>query len=566
MTTKKNPLETRKVIVTIGISLALIVIVTGLYVLYQPKGGAVGKAITVGSDGCAVVGPDEGLVAWWKGEVDTLDSSSSGTHDGTWSGTAAYGAGKVEQALDFSDNVNDHAYVDIDSEDLDITGAFTIEGWIYPKTNTITGTIVHNHGSGNGYKLVLENFKVKFTVKIIQAESAQLSMNEFHHFAAVYEPSNKLKLYVDNLPTESGSNGHANAGTNQVSLKIGGGVSNGNIHHDFDGLIDELSIYNRALSDDEIAAIYNAGSNGKCTTSTVTEICSNSADDDNDGATDCNDSDCNGNAACPASSAEICDDSTDNDNDDLTDCADTVDCSSAGNCQEAETCNPQDPDCTNTDCFSNPSCQNEDCATGAKRVAWSYTLPADQELLDAGNAPANVDCCKPDECATASACQGINSLDAGNLCDADRNWHQCTTALEGTRGSDGSYECDNQKWEVVCQEATKYKLRSTGDPANDYEEICDGTVWRDCDSLDDNKLYDPNIKLKCSNTKKITVTEYLCNNNVDDDNDGATDRDDCISTDNCDCGGTMTYILNTSRYEVDVKSTDDYDVTIKPTT
>jgi hypothetical protein len=32
----------------------------------------------------------------------------------------------------------------------------------------------------------------------------------------------------------------------------------------FAGLIDELSIYNRALSDSEIAAIYNAGSSGKC--------------------------------------------------------------------------------------------------------------------------------------------------------------------------------------------------------------------------------------------------------------------------------------------------------------
>src|SRR5208337_1744065 len=32
----------------------------------------------------------------------------------------------------------------------------------------------------------------------------------------------------------------------------------------FNGLIDEASIYNRALSSNEIAAIYNAGSEGKC--------------------------------------------------------------------------------------------------------------------------------------------------------------------------------------------------------------------------------------------------------------------------------------------------------------
>src|SRR5207248_1958292 len=33
----------------------------------------------------------------------------------------------------------------------------------------------------------------------------------------------------------------------------------------FFGTIDELAIYNRALSQDEIQAIYNAGSSGKCT-------------------------------------------------------------------------------------------------------------------------------------------------------------------------------------------------------------------------------------------------------------------------------------------------------------
>ena len=32
----------------------------------------------------------------------------------------------------------------------------------------------------------------------------------------------------------------------------------------YGGLMDELSIYNRALSQSEIQAIYNAGSGGKC--------------------------------------------------------------------------------------------------------------------------------------------------------------------------------------------------------------------------------------------------------------------------------------------------------------
>jgi hypothetical protein len=37
------------------------------------------------------------------------------------------------------------------------------------------------------------------------------------------------------------------------------------------GLLDELSLYSRALSQSEIAAIYNAGANGKCPSSQITQ-------------------------------------------------------------------------------------------------------------------------------------------------------------------------------------------------------------------------------------------------------------------------------------------------------
>jgi hypothetical protein len=50
------------------------------------------------------------------------------------------------------------------------------------------------------------------------------------------------------------------------------------------------------------------------------EICDNEVDDDDDGAVDCDDTDCTNNASCLPES--ICDDGEDNDNDGLTDCLD----------------------------------------------------------------------------------------------------------------------------------------------------------------------------------------------------------------------------------------------------
>ncbi|MCA9686273.1 MAG: M4 family metallopeptidase, partial [Myxococcales bacterium] len=63
------------------------------------------------------------------------------------------------------------------------------------------------------------------------------------------------------------------------------------------------------------------------------EVCDDGIDNDNDGTTDCADSDCTDDAACqPQPEAEVCDDGIDNDNDGTTDCADS-DCSGDAACQ-----------------------------------------------------------------------------------------------------------------------------------------------------------------------------------------------------------------------------------------
>jgi len=54
-------------------------------------------------------------------------------------------------------------------------------------------------------------------------------------------------------------------GTEALAIGAAGAYADGQILSPFAGLIDEAAVYNRALADAEIAAIYNAGSAGKCT-------------------------------------------------------------------------------------------------------------------------------------------------------------------------------------------------------------------------------------------------------------------------------------------------------------
>ena len=64
------------------------------------------------------------------------------------------------------------------------------------------------------------------------------------------------------------------------------------------------------------------------------EVCDDGADNDGDGAVDCDDSDCAGTAACPVDMPEVCDDGADNDGDGAVDCDDS-DCEGNAACPVA---------------------------------------------------------------------------------------------------------------------------------------------------------------------------------------------------------------------------------------
>ena len=56
----------------------------------------------------------------------------------------------------------------------------------------------------------------------------------------------------------------AEAILNDAALRIGSSGTCGSFGQGFVGLLDEVGIHSRALSADEVAAVYNAGSYGKC--------------------------------------------------------------------------------------------------------------------------------------------------------------------------------------------------------------------------------------------------------------------------------------------------------------
>src|SRR6476620_8929209 len=76
------------------------------------------------------VAPPDGIVAWWPGDGDATDIV--GGYDGSLVNGASFATGEVAQA--FSLNGSDQ-YVAVGG-DFSVQGARTIEGWVYPSTNT----------------------------------------------------------------------------------------------------------------------------------------------------------------------------------------------------------------------------------------------------------------------------------------------------------------------------------------------------------------------------------------------------------------------------------------------
>ena len=142
---------------------------------------------------------------------------------------------------------------------------FTISGWfntvatqvddIYLEKNSASVSVwagninININEAGNG-KL---NFVWRNTANSIFSANGADALNDgkWHHFSAVREGSN-MRLYTDGVlaSSSSGLSGNIDATTAQISASQFGGRG-------FTGQIDEVRIYNRALSAGEGLGLYN---------------------------------------------------------------------------------------------------------------------------------------------------------------------------------------------------------------------------------------------------------------------------------------------------------------------
>jgi RHS repeat-associated protein len=217
----------------------------------SPMAGPGGASPTTASASAA--GP--GLVAAYgftEGGGNTLTDLSGNGHTGTLSGAVWTSAGKFGNALAF--NGTDSWVTAADSDLLDLTTGMTLMAWVYPTTASGTRDILLKEGpSVDIYNLYARNWQGRPESNVYvsgtnrTAEGDPLPVNTWTHVAGTYDGAT-LRLFLNGIEVASTAVSGPIATSTGV-LRIGGNSIWGEF---FQGMIDEVRIYSRALSAAEI--------------------------------------------------------------------------------------------------------------------------------------------------------------------------------------------------------------------------------------------------------------------------------------------------------------------------
>jgi hypothetical protein len=222
-----------------------------------------------------------GPVARWtfdEGSGDTAyDSAGSNDGDlagsgGTCPGAAACPTWSTDNAPAVSggslsfDGTDD--YVDVgDSSTLKPLTAMTVSGWVRPDSITSYGIMVRPVAVVNDYYWVQWNStETYFYGAVALSDDTDVRANfpantpvlsQWTHIVMTYAAGDRLRLYANGIEVAQSATSALNINNAWSNTKIGGGAGGGSGF--FDGLIDDVRIYDYARTPDQVRLDYNAG-------------------------------------------------------------------------------------------------------------------------------------------------------------------------------------------------------------------------------------------------------------------------------------------------------------------
>jgi hypothetical protein len=180
--------------------------------------------------------------------VDYSGEGNNGTNNGaSWTTSTIKGEG----AFDFDgidDSINLTSISGLTGENVTVSAWINLNGG-----NGIEYPILSQMNTTSGYCLFVNNSTMKPCFKLdnsIAISNTTIDTNEWHYIVGTHNET-VLKVYVDGKLTD-------NTSKNGTGLDILGFIGFDNNSNYFDGRIDEVAVWNRTISDDEIRLIYES--------------------------------------------------------------------------------------------------------------------------------------------------------------------------------------------------------------------------------------------------------------------------------------------------------------------
>jgi len=216
-----------------------------------------------------------------EGQGGTIYDDSNYDNDGTIptstiSHWATSTSAKYGNAIDF-DGTNDYVTIS-DSTSTSVTGDLSISAWVRPDAVSATSTIVgkwdETTGSqkmsyrlfvdvSNRLSLSLSSNGTSTAATVYETTGSLTSAGTWYHVEATYNDSNQaVKLYVNAVEQATSTTGTvpSSISDNASNLYIGAKEnSSGSIDTKFNGVIDDIRIYNYARSASQVLIDYNGG-------------------------------------------------------------------------------------------------------------------------------------------------------------------------------------------------------------------------------------------------------------------------------------------------------------------
>lgn len=242
---------------------------TGLFLIFSVGISGTSKAEPGVAEATCVDLPG-GAISWWSGDGNAQDIQ--GNNHGTLQSGTTFAPGMVDLAFSFDGN--DDVVEVANSPSVNVgTGDFSIDAWIQtssPDLQTIIDKRAYSPAE-LGYHFFTGQMGLGFQMadggsNLNYDSGIYINDGNFHHVAVTVHrnSSDGGKLFVDGAvvlvfdPTSYSDNLD-----NTADFLIGAHSLN-YPDYGFQGLLDEIDFFNRALTENEILAIFNAGSAGKC--------------------------------------------------------------------------------------------------------------------------------------------------------------------------------------------------------------------------------------------------------------------------------------------------------------